>query len=500
MMKPKPENHNGKRLEPSRTGMKIANVMLVLGAASVVSVLISIVRLKFIALLLGPAGIGLYGIFLSLQNAGVALFGLGFNSSGIRIVSQAENSPEKLTDIRWALVIGSLLLGLVACCVVWSLAAEISEVVFSDAMHATEIRWLGVGIVVSLLAGSQLAVLQGLRKIQSVAIYRVLGALIATSIGIGVIYQYGLDGVIILILLVPFVNIAVIWILVRRQLAPLGGLKPTKMPTVWKDAYALGLTFMGTASINAFSLIAIQTIIVRHGGPAEMGLFQAVFTLSAHYLGFLLIAAQADYYPKLAAACDQPRRVWFLVNKQTQIGFYIAAPIIILMASMSDWILPLLYSPSFSQAANLQRIWLLGDVLAIPTIYCAYVLLGWNKGSLFFFIKLLGAALYIVLVYAFYRSGFGLTGVAFGKVLMEMFVLVVTTIIVSRVSGFRWYHNNVAFGFALVVSLAIINGLALISPLAAHSGGLLLALGFGCIALLRIVGKEKLLRVVSSLK
>ena len=474
--------------------------MAIMGVASVISILIGIVRLKFIAVLLGPAGVGLYGIFLGMQNAGVALFGMGFNSSGIRLVTKSAENPKQLSNIRWALKIGNLLLGVLACCVIWPLSDEIAKMVFPDAKHATEIGLLGFGVLVSLLAGSQLAVLQGLRHIRAVALYKILGSLLAASCGILIVYHFGMTGIVALVLLIPVANIMVAGVLTGRRLAPLGRLEPAALPPVWKDTYALGLTFMGTTSINTLSLIAIQAIIIRHGGPSEVGLFQSVFTLSVHYLGFLFLAAQADYYPRLAAASDQPRRICFLVNKQTEIGFFIAAPIIVLMAAMSDWILPVLYSSTFSQAVDLQRIWLLGDILAIPTIFCAYVLIGLNKGGWFFIIKLLGGAIYIGSVYLAYDFGYGLKGIAVAKVFMEMLILVATTMIVSKFTGFYWRRRNITFGFAMVLSVAGIGGLSMISPLAANGGGLLLAAGFGFFALLKIYGKEKLLGVINAPK
>lgn len=499
-MNPKPDNHSENNSDSSNVGKKIANVMAIMGAASVISILIGIVRLKFIAVLLGPAGVGLYGIFLGVQNAGVALVGLGFNSSGIRQVAKSAENPERLSDIRWALIIGNLLLGVVACCVIWLLSGEIAKMVFPDAKHPTKVGLLGVGVLVSLLAGSLLAVLQGLRHIRAVAHYKILGSLIATGCGILIVFHYGMDGIIAMVMLIPAANLVVVWALGVRRLQPLDRLAPTSLPHVWKNSYALGLTFMGTTSINALSLIAIQAIIVRHGGPSEVGLFQAVFAMSVHYIGFLFLASQADYYPRLAAVSDQPRRICFLVNKQTEIGFFIAAPILILIAAMSDWILPLLYSSTFSQAVELQRLRLLGDILTIPTIFCAYVLIGLDKGSWFFITKLLGGGIYVGSVYLVYQSGFGLMGIAIAKVFMEMLILAVTTIIVSKFTGFYWRRQNIVFGLAMILSVAGIGGLAMINPLAANGVGLLLAAGFGYFALLHIYGKEKLLCFIKSAK
>ncbi len=59
-----------------RTILRSSSIM---GAASVANVVISLVRMKIVAILLGPAGIGLVGLLQHLMQAGasVAAMGLG---------------------------------------------------------------------------------------------------------------------------------------------------------------------------------------------------------------------------------------------------------------------------------------------------------------------------------------------------------------------------------------------------------------------------------------
>ena len=58
--------------------------MLVIGSAQVVNILISIVRMKVLAVLLGPSGVGLLSIYNSLLGMIQQTAGLGMGSSGVR--------------------------------------------------------------------------------------------------------------------------------------------------------------------------------------------------------------------------------------------------------------------------------------------------------------------------------------------------------------------------------------------------------------------------------
>ena len=61
--------------------------MLVIGSAQVVNILISIVRMKVLAVLLGPSGVGLLSIYNSLLGMVQQTAGLGMGSSGVREIA-----------------------------------------------------------------------------------------------------------------------------------------------------------------------------------------------------------------------------------------------------------------------------------------------------------------------------------------------------------------------------------------------------------------------------
>ena len=71
------------------TYTQILKSTLMIGGSSVVNVAFSIVRNKAVALMLGPEGIGLLGLYSSIADIAQALAGLGVQSSGVRQVAEA---------------------------------------------------------------------------------------------------------------------------------------------------------------------------------------------------------------------------------------------------------------------------------------------------------------------------------------------------------------------------------------------------------------------------
>src|ERR1700757_2427043 len=64
------------------------------GGSSAMNIAIGIVRTKAVAMLLGPAGFGLFGLYGSIANLAQSIAGLGINSSGVREIAEAVGSED----------------------------------------------------------------------------------------------------------------------------------------------------------------------------------------------------------------------------------------------------------------------------------------------------------------------------------------------------------------------------------------------------------------------
>src|SRR5512137_2351256 len=65
-----------------------------IGGSSVVNIGLGIVRVKAMALLLGPGGVGLLGIYGSIADLARTIAGMGINSSGVRQIAEAMSTGD----------------------------------------------------------------------------------------------------------------------------------------------------------------------------------------------------------------------------------------------------------------------------------------------------------------------------------------------------------------------------------------------------------------------
>src|SRR3982751_3017493 len=70
------------------------------GVASVVNILAGIVRTKTNALFLGPAGVGLMGLYSSVLALTQSLAGMGIQNSGVRQIAEASGAGDRQAIAR----------------------------------------------------------------------------------------------------------------------------------------------------------------------------------------------------------------------------------------------------------------------------------------------------------------------------------------------------------------------------------------------------------------
>src|SRR5262245_46505984 len=92
---------------------QIVKSTAILGVSSIFNVGIRIVRTKLLAMLLGPAGIGLIGMYNSVVEMSGTITGLGVDSSGVKQIAEATSAGNdmKLARTTHVVRIMNLILG-----------------------------------------------------------------------------------------------------------------------------------------------------------------------------------------------------------------------------------------------------------------------------------------------------------------------------------------------------------------------------------------------------
>src|SRR5262245_50447097 len=125
---------------PARTHTygQILKSSALIGGSSVINIAVSIVRAKAMALMLGPAGVGLVGLYSSIQNLGHSIAGMGVNSSGVRQIAEAVGSgdTQRIALTTAVLRRTSLVLGILGAVLLTVFCRQVSVWTFGNSDYA----------------------------------------------------------------------------------------------------------------------------------------------------------------------------------------------------------------------------------------------------------------------------------------------------------------------------------------------------------------------------
>lgn len=121
------------------------------GGSSIIEIVFRIVRTKAMALLVGPAGIGLLGIYIAITELVRNLAGMGLKTSGVRQIAEAVGTGDDLRVARTVQTLRRLALisGAAGGLLLLASARTVSSLTFGDAGRAGAIALLALSVPLS---------------------------------------------------------------------------------------------------------------------------------------------------------------------------------------------------------------------------------------------------------------------------------------------------------------------------------------------------------------
>ncbi len=474
--------------KPESSHRQILRSSSIIGGAQVINILASLVKMKFAAVLLGPAGVGLVGLYMNLVQTGSTIAALGLGTVGTRQIAAANGQGDAVAvgQARRALFWATMILSLIGGLLFWLASGAIARVVLNDQTLKGEVAWLSLGVALSVAAGSQQALLTGLRKVGDLARISIVSGVCSASLGVLALYLWGAQGLIAMVLVAPLATFLLGHLFVTRLGPPAGVRQPLPaMAREWQAMVRLGVAFMVSGLVTMLGHLAVRTLVQRELGVEALGHFQAAWAIGMTYLGFVLGAMGTDYYPRLTAAINDHATAVRLVNEQTEVALLLCAPVLLAMLGLAPWVIRLLYTADFGPAVEVLRWQLLGDILKVMSWPLGFVLLAVGAGKTFVLTESLGMGVFVLgVLVGLPLLGVTATGVAFLALYLAYLPLVWW--LGGRRIGFRWSRAVKWHALATITAAVIVVLAARWSDLLGTAIGLLLATIVGFWALIRL--------------
>jgi len=425
------------------------------GGVQVFNIIIQIIRSKFVAILLGPAGMGIMGLLISTIGiiSNITNFGLG--TSAVKDIASAFGTgDEKRIRIivvvvrRFVWITG--IIGLLATAI---LSPLLSQLTFGNKDYTLAFIWLSVTLLFNQLSSGQLVILQGLRKLNYLAKANLSGSFIGLFITLPFYYIWGLDGIVPGIIGASLLSLLMSWFYSGK--IKIEKIELSHALTISEGKNMIQLGFM----INLSMLFAIgasyivRIFISRTGGVEQVGLYNAGFVIINTYVSLIFNAMATDYYPRLSSVASDNKLCSQAINQQAEIAILILSPILIIFLIFINWMVILLYTKQFI-AINEMIYWAaLGMFFKAASWSIAFIFLAKGKSKLFFFNELISNSLLIGLNLIGYYLG-GLTGVGISFAVFYLIYLI-QVYLVSRIKFEFRFNRDFTIVFIIQFGLAI---------------------------------------------
>lgn len=412
------------------------------GGVQGLSILLNLVRTKLVAILLGPAGIGLNSIYNETRELIHSTTNLGLDVSGIRGISKsyedwlnAKDEEEKhqkeiLIDEEvcllrsWVLVLA--LVGTLICMI---LAEPISYFTFNDYEHTWGYVLLSPVVGLSTMICGELAVLKAIRRIKMIASVSLINVVLTILTSIPLYYFFGIKGVIpafILLYIAQFIAIILFSYRVKRPKFELNKMYLAKgFPML-----LLGVSFAITGMINHGAQLSIRTFINNNGGLEAVGLFNAGYTIFTTVGSIAFASLNSYYFPRLSGVFNDIVARRQTVLRQTKVTLSIITPVAILLIAVLGWILPLLFSHEFDIVVPMAQVAAAGLLFRAVYLPFVYIPLSAGDSKTYLILETISAAILVSAVITGYHF-YGLLGAGFGLLISNM-IDMCTSVLVAK--------------------------------------------------------------------
>jgi O-antigen/teichoic acid export membrane protein len=434
----------------------VLNATSLFGGVQVINILISLIRSKVIAVLIGPLGMGISSLLLSTMQLINGITNLGLERSAVKDISLANNdsnteSVAKTISILKKLVWITITIGVVIMIVA---SPWLSEIAFGNKDYTISFMWISIALLFNQLSSSQLAVLQGLRKLQYLAKANLLGNFIGLLITLPLYYFFRIDAIVPAIIIATFMSF--VFTYYYSQKLEIDTIKITRKEAISEGKSMINLGVMLSLSSMITLLVAyiirIYINTVNGGdelGIKEVGLYNAGFVILNSYVGIIFNAMGTDYFPRLSAISEEIVKIRKTVLEQAVIAILLITPIIVIFLAFAPLIITILYSNEFSPIVAMVSWGILGMIFKAVSWSMGYMIIA--KGDSKVFIKTAIGFNTILLLFnglGYYYGG--LEGIGF-----SFFIYYIIHYIVVRIITYYRYDFYFEKGFYKIFTFTV---------------------------------------------
>ncbi len=408
------------------------------GGVQVFQILVNLIRGKFVAMFLGPEGMGISSLYTTACNTLNQFASMGLNLAIVKGVAANRDNEEALSaTIRVArrLVMVTSLTGAFLC---MALSPILSKWSFGSYDYTIPFMVLSLMVFFTLQGKLEYSILQGLHAVKRLSYSSLVGAVVGLMFGVPLYYFFGNAGIVPAMVVLAFIT----YIYFRQSVGKTIVVEKMKVSLrqhkkLVKSLLLMGIILMASDLFGTLVTYLINLVIREFGSVADVGLYQSANSMTNQYVGLVFSAMAMDYFPRLTAVKKDPKMMSEVVNRQYAVVAMIVAPLVCLLILTTPLIIRILLTKEFLPVSPLIRWMGLAIVFRAMAYPMGYISFAHDNKKVFFWTEgVFGNVLNLVVSTLMYL-GFGLVGLGIGMVITEIVSIIAYVCITGHFFNYR---------------------------------------------------------------
>ena len=409
----------------------------IFGSVQGLNIVAALIRNKFAALFLGPAGMGLASLLTVTMNFLSQTAGMGLSLSATRYFSAYYDKGNQQRIDHLVKVIR-----------VWCLLASLLGILLSlIAGYWT----IAPAVAVTIIGGGEMSILKGARRLRSLAVIQTIAAIASVVISVPLYWKFGQDAIVAVINLMAFATMLPAIYASYRLFTPRFSFTHQVMGE-GVSMLRLGVAFTLASMAGSGAELFIRRWLEMESGLGDVGLYNAGYLLTVTYMGVVFAAMDNDYYPRLSAV-SEAKETNTLVNRQMEVLLWLVTPFLALMILCLPWLVPLLLSSNFSPIVIMAQIAAVSLVFKAATLPVAYITLARGRSVAYLICESAYYMVFASLVIVGYRK-WGVTGTGVAILIAHVFDFLMIHLYAYHAFGYRLSMRTL---YIIIAALTIVS-------------------------------------------